>query len=229
MLPFLFYKYFGILMCFFAFVSINLERFLMTFHWFQILLEIDFNKLSCMFQIKYVDFFIPYNFLLQLSGPETIMEGRGPSCHCAEWPSMSTPQPVEVCSTAKSCVRAKYIFIQNSAVLLINLDSKMWGFCFVFVKEGSLENVAPCFGLLWEYWGTSWLVKDMKRRYSSSLSSHWFIRLKGSRLLGWTLGAGLAPYQMYQRTALLAFHSFCYRRWYSQNSLKAAPSASWIA
>lgn len=69
MLPFLFYKYFGIQM-FSASVRIPLERFLMTFHWFQILLEIDFNKLSCMFQIKYVGLFFPYNVLLQLKGQE---------------------------------------------------------------------------------------------------------------------------------------------------------------
>lgn len=71
MLPFFIYKYFGIemfwgdfVLLFFASVRINLERFLMTFHWFQILLEIDFNKLSCMFQIKYVDLFIACPFLL---------------------------------------------------------------------------------------------------------------------------------------------------------------------
>lgn len=48
-----------------------------------------------------------------------------------------------------------------------------------------------------------------------------------SLLLGWTPGVRLAPCQMYQRTTLLAFPSFCYVM--LSEHRKAATTTSWIA
>lgn len=94
----------------------------MTFHWFQILLEIDFNKLSCMFQIKYVGLFFASNFLLQHSGQEAILGGR------TKWHNLAN---LSQCS-----------FLQNAAVLLRNQDLR--ASCLVFCLEArSREKTAP--------------------------------------------------------------------------------------